>query len=104
MCVCVFEGIYINSKYLNIQSSFKNEYLKLYISFSSLYLFLFLFHIKRKMKFKNLVVGILVSIVTSTFTLATDLTCSEDTTAFYTSTENTASTLQGLIDQSALSG
>ena len=56
------------------------------------------------MKFKNLIVGLLVSTVTSTITLAADLACSEDTVALYTSIGNTASTLQGLIDEAALSG
>ncbi|KAI9270771.1 hypothetical protein BDA99DRAFT_534876 [Phascolomyces articulosus] len=58
------------------------------------------------MKLKNLIVGLFISTITSTSTLAAaiDIECSEKAVAAYTSTENTASTLQGLIDKAALLG
>ncbi|KAI9492900.1 hypothetical protein BDB00DRAFT_826081 [Zychaea mexicana] len=56
------------------------------------------------MKLKSVIVGLLLSTATSALAAAADLACSEDAVAAYTSTENTASTLQGLIDEAALSG
>ncbi|KAI8148370.1 hypothetical protein BJV82DRAFT_653504 [Fennellomyces sp. T-0311] len=52
------------------------------------------------MKIKSLIVGLLASVALAT---ANDLVCSQDTAA-YKSTDNTAATLQGLIDKASESG